>query len=383
MKFSIVTCITLATLSLCVFLTTFIFYHRVSVSISLKTVNATTKRPPPRASPPAVAICIAGHARTFRHVAVRQMLQQHVVTPLTRAFANTSLVHTFFVLRPDDAPTGNRSSASSDAPAVLAGIHQFHPTNITWINTPNEFINVTGWIPPDDDHPFDRFQMPRSCITGHRNSTSTFNTHKYVRFPHALWRARQCLQLVRETERRNGITYDWLYRIRPDVVLLSDIVLPDQLNPQIVYTNAVRPSITEELRTWWNFRSFTSKDSVISENKLLNYRAHVSDIITIASKHTMEVALSAFEAVKDCRLYRIPTRGGISENILLYWLLNHDVSAKTLPLEWVIVREKVGPECKRIKSLSAEDLDVSHVLARCREFARKIKPFFNVHHHTK
>lgn len=383
MKFSIVACVTLATLSLCVILTTFIFYPRVSVSIALETVNAATKRPQRSASPPAVAVCIAGHARTFRHAPVRQMLQQHILTPLTRAFANISVVHTFFVLRPDDAPTGNRSSASPDAPAVLTGIHQFHPTNIRWINTRNEFSNVTGWIPRDDDHPFDRFQMPQSCITSHRNSTSHFNAPKYVRFPHTLWRARQCLQVVRETERSNGITYDWLYRIRPDVVLLSDIVLPDQLNPQIVYTNAVRPSVTEELRAWWNFRPSTTKNSVISENKLLNYRAHVSDIITIASKRTMEVALSAFEAVKDCQVYRVPTRGGISENILLYWLLSHDVLVKTLPLEWVIVREKVGPECKRIKSLSSADLDVSHVLARCRQFARKIKPFFNGHHHTK
>lgn len=379
MRYFGVTLVILAILSFCALFMAFNSFIDISQFIVLKSAKTLDSQLGKGAGTLTIAVCVAGHARSFRHAAVRQQLQDKILSPLMRAATNTSTVtvHTFFVLRVDDDPSGKRISAQSDASAVFEGVNQFHPSMIQWISTSDEFVNITGWISRDHQHRYDRFRMPPSCAANSNGSQEYTQSQKFVRFPHTLWRARQCLDLVQESERQRGITYDWLYRVRPDVVLLNDISVPDELHPQVVYTNAVRPSLTAELHRWWGTHYPTGENpGSTNQNGSATYRAHVSDIITIASKHSMNVAMTAFEAVNDCQLYEVPTRGGISENILLYWLLAHKVPVQTLPLQWVIVRDGVGPECKRIKALSDEDIDVQMVLSRCREFARNIKSYF-------
>lgn len=377
MKFGLEVTLFLALLSVFVILTNFASYSRASLSLGVATIASKSNQTQARTGPVTIAVCIAGHARTFRHAIIRKQLQSNVIAPLARSYSNNSVVHIFFVLRLDDAPTGKRSSASLNVSEVLTGVNQFNPINVRLIHERKEFSNITGWISRDEDHQYDRFRIPQSCVSVPKTSINSISADKYVRFPHTLWRARQCLQLVRETERDKCMSYDWVYRIRPDVVLLNDVILPDQLHPHTVYTNALRPSITADLRAWWSARSPLKKGHQLAQNTSLYNHSHISDIITIASRYTMDIALSAVEAIYDCKLFQVPTRGGIPENILLYWLLTHHVPVQTLPLEWVIVRDRVGPECKRIKSLSNDDINVTQVLSRCRQFARKIKPLLD------
>lgn len=298
-----------------------------------------------------VAVCIAGNARTFRYPFMHTTILSNIIKPLRREY-DTDV---FFILRMDDAGARNRSLRSfPDAEATLNAVHQFAPTKFTWITSTNEF-NHSRFIARTDSA-YEAMSRPQTCGPSRESA---------VRLPHALFRAKQCLEQIEEHEVATGSRFDWVYRLRPDVLVFDRVLLPRDLRKDILYCNQGRTSVTNDIGKWW-----------------LNTRGGVkagfgaiADQMSMCSRKVAAIALRAFDAVDDCELYNAVGQH-IPEGIYRFWLLKKRVRYEAVPFDWVTVREHVGPECYRLYFQIGQHSNWTRSMARCYRFARLVQHYF-------
>lgn len=300
--------------------------------------SSTTDGPQTAAQRERVAVCVAGSVRTFRYNLTHRNILRRIVQPLRRDYA----VDVFFLVRMGDATVrDNLRSAIKDDNATLRAIALFDAVNVTLVtdDLPSSRIRhptVNGlaeFIPPA------RCSLPDDAAS---------------RVPDALYRSKQCLRMIEHHERQHARRFDWVYRIRPDVILFDDVLLPSQLQRDTLYSNQGRPNVTTRLGLWWR------------RTRLSPFAGYgpVADQMAISSRKVAQVALRAFDATDECELYSVPGRIA-PEEILRFWLLLNRVRYAAVPFDWAIVREFVGPECKRLFWQHGDGTDWKQSIARC------------------
>lgn len=273
-----------------------------------------------------VAVCFGGNARTFRLNFTHQQIWKHIIDPLRRAH-ETDI---FFVISLDDPPRGKLPVAPHDPNGTLSAVAKFEPKVIHVLDKRTDQLPVhrIRRIYRNHQPPIDVMQPPTSCIA--------LGSNRSIRVAHTLLRARQCLDLITAHEARVGVKYDWVYRLRPDVVLLQDILLPRYLRRDTYYSNQGRTNVTAELGSWWaSNHGYESNDGA------------VADQVAIMSRKVATVALRAFDASDDCQIYTAPFLP-LPEEVLRFWLLKKGILYRALPFDWAIVRERMGLECSRL-----------------------------------
>lgn len=287
-----------------------------------------------------VAVCIAGSARTFRYNMTYRPILHKIVKPL-RAAHETDV---FFLMRMEDATvTKRRPKAIEDEDATRWTMELFKPKEIQLVteDLPESRIRP-GSVPDELAH----FLPPRRC-RGLPEEAS-------CRVPDALYRSKQCLEMIARAEVAKGVQYDWVYRMRPDIILFDPVLQPRQLRRDTFYSNQGRPAVTMRCALWWMKKRWTWRAG----------HGPIADQIGIASREIAESAFRAFDATEDCELYEIPGRIA-PEEILRFWVMKHAIRYEAAPFDWAIVREFTGPECKRLFWQHGEGADWRRSMGRC------------------
>lgn len=299
-----------------------------------------------------VAVCIAGNARTFHYPFMHATMLHNIVRPLRNLY-DTDV---FFIIRTDDI--GARQTelrALADASATMAAVRKFHAVNVTLITSEDDFAHSARFLPRSARH-YERLLAPAHC------GVTAVPT---VRLPHALFRARQCLSLIEAHERRQRMRYDWVYRLRPDVLVFDRILLPAQLRRDRLYTNQGRPNVTDGMARYW---SATHADGKAGDGP-------IADQMSMSSRVVAGTALRAFDALDDCDLYN--ARGQhIPEGIYRFWMMKRGIRYQAVPFDWVTVREHIGPECYRLYFQTGEHTNWTRSMARCYRLALVVQQHF-------
>lgn len=250
----------------------------------------------------AVAVCIAGQMRTFRLFPVRLSILYHVLEPLRDA---GHPVHVFFhVASGDISKSDFKTSPSTNL------FMPFAPATLTT-------------FPVTPRCPVKPCPIPRD--TG---------------CPHTLLRADECMMQVRAFERHTNVTFAWIYRTRPDIVIATNISLPSQLPDDLtLYTNMHEPFTNTYAHPWLR-QTFPYSSRLLHDP--------VGDLVHIVPRRLAAVVFSASQAFQDCHLFHMPNGTITPEVALTYWLAKHAVTYRPMPWLWMLVRQYSGPECAKI-----------------------------------
>lgn len=305
-----------------------------------------------------IAVCFGGNARTFRLNFTHEQILKHVIAPLKKDYRTD----VFFVISLDDPPRGKLPVARRDPPGTMSAIAKFGPTAVRLLDTGNDelVLNRIRRIYRNHQPPIDIMLPPSSCA---------FASNESIRVAHTLLRARQCLDLISDHETRAGMKYDWVYRLRPDVVLLQDVLFPKFLNRDTYYSNQGRTNVTAALGGWWASKHGHERNG-----------GAVADQVAIMSRQVAAVALRAFDASDDCRFYSAPFLL-LPEEVLRFWLLEKGIRYRALPFDWAIVREKLGLECFRLfhqfgPAPDGRQVDWKSSIRKCLLVAHSVKDLF-------
>lgn len=295
---------------------TFMFYGIAQYHVLL--AHNTSSRT--KINSESIAVCFAGNSRTFRLPLVHDNIVQNVIQPLKTDY----LVKVFFILTLDDAPRSNRSQSSTNQTVVDKAIQKFEPAHVTYLKAQESF-GALRRSKINHAH-FEWLEPPKNCSS---------NDYDIARLPHTLFRSKQCLQRIVEFESKNSFRFDWMYRLRPDVVYFENIISPRFLRKDIYYSNQARTNVTHRTGKYWLSHYSSRGDGAIA------------DQMSFSSRSLAEVTLRAWDATNECELYHmkfIPS----PEDTLRFWLLKNYLRYEAIPLDWAIIRENVGPECKRL-----------------------------------
>lgn len=315
-----------------------------------------------RASSERVAICFAGSARTFRHAPTHEHILRRVVEPLRREHP----VDVFFLLGLDDAVVkrGKHLARKNDT-ATLDAVASFQPTSV-------RLLSASDNLPPsrivkfEDAREFDAFRPPAACTHLAANAS--------CRVPDALHRSKQCLHMIEQHERQHAMRFSWVYRLRPDIILLNDTLLPRQLRRDTVYSNQGRPNVTTRMGLWWR-----------QTHGQAAMHGAIADQMAFGHRDVTDIALRAVDATDDCELFGAPGRIG-PEEILRFWLMKHGVRYRAVPFDWAIVREEIGPECQRLFWQNGVGANWTRSMQDCIRWGvryRHLFPQFRVHKISK
>lgn len=277
-----------------------------------------------------IAVCLAGHLRTFTNNTVRQSIKFHLVQPLQKTGAH---VDVFFHVGLHDVPKAGTSKSEKNLTFLSARtfLEEFFPIHVSWY----------GKIITDCKQTKCRSKNGSIC-------------------PHALVRLEQCLVDIKKVERRTGKRYDWIYRSRPDVAFGYDISVPESLHPKVVYTNQHIPGTSVHAHPWIR-NTFPKHKALV--------RTPIGDQVVVAERQVAEIAFRAVHGTFDCQLMNRMNKGTInSEVILTYWLVKHGIAYETRPWFWMLVREKTGPECHRVEWIRRNRTRDSDLVNRCLSF---------------
>lgn len=267
-----------------------------------------------------IAICFAGNPRTFRLPLVHENIVKNVIQPLKEEYT----VSAFFILTLDDAPRSNRTQGVIDNDAVNEAVRKFGHAETIYLKSQGNF-DVLRRSNISHNH-YEWLDPPAHCST--LGSTTP-------RLPHTLLRAEQCLQHISEYEKRGRLKFDWIYRLRPDIIFFDKIITPKFLRKDVYYSNQARTNVTHRTGKYWLGHHGYRGDGA------------VADQMSLSSRWLAETAMRAWDATEDCELYHMGFTAS-PEDTLRFWLLKHNFRYSAIPFDWAIVRENIGPECKRL-----------------------------------
>lgn len=273
-----------------------------------------------------VAVCFGGNARTFRFNFTHDYVLTHIIKPLRMSY-DTDV---FFTISTDDYQRGKWLPTSpADPNSTMSAVLKLNPVQTRLLTKHSDDLPISRIHRKyrNGQPPIDVLYPPSSCQNVNNAS---------IRVAHTLLRAQQCLSLIQSEERKKGIRYDWIYRLRPDVIIFDDILLPETLERGVYYTNQGRTNVTAKMGRWWAERHGGKAGD-----------GAVADQIGIMSRDVAEEAMRAFEAGNDCEIFTAPFLA-LPEEVLRFWLLKKGIRYRAVPFDWVIVRETNGLECHRL-----------------------------------
>lgn len=264
-----------------------------------------------------VAICFTGDARTFPIDDVHQSILKRVVDPIAKNY----VTDVFFSIAIDDE-TRNSPHKMQD---LTTKMQLFNPvyTHVESAGVNDETLRKSKQY----HRRYEWLTAPDECGAHVKD--------KLIRLPHTLYRAYQCLAAISAHERKTGKQYDWVYRLRPDVLMFDGIPTPDSLQADFYYTNQGRTNVTRRMGRYWILKHGIAGDGAIA------------DQMGISSRRVAEVMLRAWRATDDCELYQLDYVP-LPEDILRFWALKMSQRYAAIPLNWAIVRSGIGAECKRL-----------------------------------
>lgn len=294
-----------------------------------------------------IAVCFAGHPRTFHIPSIHKNLLDHIVEPL-RARYDTDV---FFLLRADEMDNRDQKSAQERENATLAATYLFDPAEVRILRHKSEMERESQWMAGEIS---DMMVPPRNC-------------HKRIigRFPHTLYLAKQCLIMIESQERVRRERYSWVYRMRPDTVLFDKVTMPYDMAADMAYTNQADPKRTAQTAMWWMHHHNVS---------FAGY-GPIADQMTFSSRAVAEVLLRAYHVVQDCELYE-DTAGKAPENILRYWMMKSNLKYKAIPFAWATVADREGPQCAELFYQYGPGSNWKKSLEKCLNFSMGLKDHF-------
>lgn len=280
-----------------------------------------------------VALCIAGHLRSFARQSVRDSIRRHVIRPLRASGAD---VDVFFHVGRGSVGKGGKRALRRRERKAKAAMEEFLPTRVSF---------------------FDNRPTPVSWPPGTKCNTK----RKIMKHhPPALLRGYECLLDVERHEQETGVKYGWVYKTRPDVAFGSDLSTPGELRDDTLYVNMHMPGTSTHAHRWLR-EQFKRKAMVLN--------APIGDHVLVAARKVADVALRAVDAFRECHLYHMPNGTLNSEVGLTYWLVRNSVKYRAVDWFWMLVRDEEGPECFRVKWIrNATHHDDMLLTRRCLEY---------------
>lgn len=294
--------------------------HPINRLLSPTLHRITTSLPksfPSHRMPSPVAVMITGQLRTFFHPGVSGSILHDVVRPLKLAGYPT---HVFFHVE--------------DASLLNATILQpFRPCNVS------SFVQ-------------------RPC--GMRPQPCKFPSRS-VRWPFTLCRSQDAWRQVQEFEVETKRHFDWIYRVRPDTAFAHSLPLPDVLEKDTVNVNRhIYPDVTK--------MTFPTLQKLLGERTRF-LADSPGDHVAIAPRNQAGVLFEAVRAFEECGIWNDPV-GVNPETGLAFWLAKHEIRLKVHRWAWMLVREKRGPECYRMRFIGVNRTDVERRVAECVRMAK-------------
>lgn len=325
-----------------------------------------------------VAICYAGNLRTFHHEFVHQVLLDRTIAPL-KAHYDTDV---FFYVRLDDAPQIH-APARAPGPLSLKAALKFEPVDFTLVSNgtvdeaTREFMASREWKEGPFRHEViadelgsvcDRWEVDAQTNMDVLRAPDHCDTTTRIRFPHTLMRSKQCLHKILERERSLGFKYDWVYRLRPDTVLLDEIPLPRELNRSIAYTNQANPGASKHAAILWRrTRNVTRAGG-----------GPINDQVMFSSRLVAAEFMSALSGINDCESYDSQLGMRPPENTLRLWMMKNKIEYRAIPFAWATILEHGGPTCDKLLYQNVPDHeDWKYALRLCLSFGEQVQPFFS------
>lgn len=273
-----------------------------------------------------MAVCIVGTVRTFHYKSVHTNILNNIIKPL-RSKHETDI---FFIISMNDDVGSIANSVKAEEKLTRKAILKFNPTKIIEydsldLHNDDQLFNRSRYIAKLGLTPV-MMQSPHWCKN---------DPIKTLDFSHTLLRTKQCLHVVKEYETEKSISYQWLYRTRPDLAISKTITTPDMMDENTLYTTT--SPWNEPFEKWW--------PSWKQTNEIGN--GPIGDQLFASSRAVAEIAFRAFDIIDDCEVYEMPSAN--VESSLRLWLVKHSITYKLTSWIFMIVRGDAQPICQAIE----------------------------------
>lgn len=301
-----------------------------------------------------IALCVAGNARTFYAPLVHEKIIENVVGPL-RSYYPTDI---FVLMKLADDPRPGSPEASFHLNETLTAISKLSPTVVTFLNSSYDYD--TNRLASKDNR---TVSAPNYC--------TKVDPKRTAMMPYTLLRSAQCLSAIEAHEHRTGKEYRWIYRARPDVVLLDTITSPDDFDAGAVYTSTGPWVSVRDFADWWQEKHEPFK-------KVPSFGDH----FLAGRRSEAGIAMRAIEAIDTCELFDVKGPRN-SETSLGLWILSHGLKIINQPWSWSLVRAVHGPDCHRMDLVDLPDPVLKKLLVtKCETYRTAFMAEYTNWNHT-
>lgn len=281
-----------------------------------------------------VAVCIVGHARSFHLPSVHISIIRNLLRPL--AVNATSLDVFFHIGLHDVAKDATKTAALKESETRKAAT-VMRPVILSIYNDSSFNLNREAHAdcPPDLN--------PASA-----------------EYPPSLLRASQCMALVKSYEERNNIRYDWIVKTRPDVAIGDPVAPIAQLQQDRAYINEHIPGASTP--------AFSTIRELYPQNAAKILHKPFADHIAMVPRKLADTFFSAHLAAGECLNRLQKSRLVNAEAVMGMWLIKHALRYETMPWFWILVRDREGPECARLRWVGRFANKTAEFAERCQRY---------------
>lgn len=278
-----------------------------------------------------VALCIVGHARSFHLPSVHISIIRNLLRPLA---ANSTTLDIFFHIGLHDIAKNSSETASTAESETRKAANIMKPVVLSIYNDSMLDLNANMHLACPQD-------LQHACTA----------------YPPALLRASQCMALVQSHELKNSIRYDWIVKTRPDIAFGDPVAPITRLQQDRVYINEHIPGTSTP--------AFTTIRELYSQNAAKFLNKPFADHIAMVPRKLADTFFSSHLAAGECLNRVQKSRLVNAETIMGMWLIKHAIRYETLPWFWILVRDRRGPECSRLRWVGRFDNKTADFAERC------------------
>lgn len=243
----------------------------------------------------------------------------------------------FFHLGLDDVPRDSTQRAERMDREVEEAVGEMQPVSVSHFGNENVPLNRSRAA---------ACRAPRSYASGV--------------YPASLLRANECYQKMQAYEKLNSFRYEWFVKSRPDVAFGDPVAHMSTLKADRVYINEHIPGTSTP--TFENVRELYPDGA----RKVL--RKPLADHIAVVPRALADNFFSAHEAVSECLSDEQKKPWVNAESLMALWVAKNSIPYETKPWFWMLVRDGVGPECRRVQWIGRELNRTAELNERCQQF---------------
>jgi hypothetical protein len=281
-----------------------------------------------------VAVCIVGHARSFHQPTVHESIARNLIDPIRRG---ASAVDVFFHVAMADVPRANTRAAVPAEQETNGAIEGMHPVVVSRYSGAGRAMNFSGVA---------------ACPAGRSYACDFYHP--------ALLRASECMEKIELYEREHGVRYEWIVKTRPDVAFGDPVALMSALPTDRVLMNEHIPGASTPA-----FPTIREMYPTAAADLL---HKPFADHVAIVPRHMAGVFFSSHLASFECMTPVQRGRLVNAEALMGLWLIRHSVRYDTAPWFWMLVRDRGGPECKRMEWIGRATNQTGAFTQRCKAY---------------